>query len=96
MRPGSALPFVVEVEDGKIASVTVVRGAPCGASWEAALKIVGLPVEEAAVRIGLDRDVRVALPALPEGHREWGLPATSEMAPPIFILGHWRSGRSMG
>lgn len=34
--------------------MTVVRGAPCGASWEAALKIIGYPVEEAAVRMGLE------------------------------------------
>jgi hypothetical protein len=40
--------------DGKIAAVTVVRGAPCGATWEAALKIIGLPAEEAVVRLGLE------------------------------------------
>jgi len=34
--------------------VTVKRGAPCGATWEAALKIIGRPVEEAAVRMGLE------------------------------------------
>ena len=39
---------------GKIASVDVVRGAPCGATWEAARRIIGLPKEEAIVRIGLD------------------------------------------
>ena len=32
----------------------VVRGAPCGATWEAAERIIGLPVEDAARRIGLD------------------------------------------
>ena len=31
-----------------------LRGAPCGASWEAGQKIVGLPVDEAIVRIGLE------------------------------------------
>jgi thymidylate synthase len=32
----------------------VIRGAPCGATWEAAAKILGRPVEEAATRIGLE------------------------------------------
>ena len=34
--------------------MTVKRGAPCGATWEAARKIIGMSVEEAAVRIGLE------------------------------------------
>ena len=34
--------------------IEVKRGAPCGASWDAAEKIVGLPAEEAVVRIGLE------------------------------------------
>ena len=37
-----------------IAAVETLRGAPCGASWEAGQKIVGLPAEEAIVRIGLE------------------------------------------
>ena len=32
----------------------VKRGAPCGATWEAINNIIGLPVQEAAVRIGLE------------------------------------------
>jgi len=40
--------------NGKIASVTVVRGAPCGATWEAVKKVIGLSVEEAPIRIGLE------------------------------------------
>ena len=31
-----------------------MKGAPCGATWEAAARIVDLPVAEALVRIGLD------------------------------------------
>ena len=31
-----------------------MQGAPCGATWEAASRIVNLPVEDALVRIGLD------------------------------------------
>jgi len=46
--------YAVEISAGKIARVEVIRGAPCGASWEAAARIVGWPVEEAAVRLGLE------------------------------------------
>lgn len=46
--------FAVEVKEGRVARVTVVRGAPCGATWEAAARIIGLPAEEAAIRIGLE------------------------------------------
>ena len=31
-----------------------MRGAPCGATWDAAPRIEGLPVGEATVRIGLE------------------------------------------
>ena len=33
--------------------MTVKRGAPCGATWEAARNIIGSSVEEAPVQIGL-------------------------------------------
>ena len=46
--------FAVKVVGGKIASIEVLRGAPCGATWEAARRVIGMPVEEAAVRIGLE------------------------------------------
>lgn len=45
---------MVGVSEGKIASVGVLRGAPCGATWEAAARVIGMEVEEAAVRIGLE------------------------------------------
>jgi hypothetical protein len=46
--------FEVEVdEEGKIADIRVLRGAPCGATWEAAKAVIGLTVEEALPRIGL-------------------------------------------
>ena len=32
----------------------VKRGAPCGATWRALGKLIGLEAEEAAVRLGLD------------------------------------------
>jgi len=44
----------VNVQDGKISRIEVVRGAPCGATWQAALRMIGLSAEEAIVRIGLD------------------------------------------
>jgi hypothetical protein len=45
--------FSVDVVDNRISRIEVVRGAPCGATWDAALRVAGLPVDEAAVRIGL-------------------------------------------
>lgn len=44
----------MEIEEGKIAHVKVVRGAPCGATWEAANRLIGHPVEDAVRKIGLD------------------------------------------
>ena len=46
--------FTVEVRDGKVVDVNVQRGAPCGATSESARRIVGLPVDEAITRIGLE------------------------------------------
>ena len=39
--------------EGKIESVTVKRGSPCGATWEAVKKIIGSPAEDAPTHIGL-------------------------------------------
>ncbi|NOZ59890.1 MAG: hypothetical protein GXO66_10015 [Euryarchaeota archaeon] len=44
----------VEVEEGRVKSVRVKRGAPCGATWAAAEKVRGLPVEEALHRFALE------------------------------------------
>ncbi len=46
--------FEVEIEDGKIAAVRVLRGAPCGASWEAAKRLIGHPADDAVRKIGLE------------------------------------------
>lgn len=35
-------------------NIKVIRGAPCGATWEAAKRLEGVPVEEAVVRMGLE------------------------------------------
>jgi hypothetical protein len=40
--------------EGRVTQIHVVRGAPCGATWEAAARVIGLPAAEAIVRIGLD------------------------------------------
>ncbi len=44
----------VEVRGGKVTSVRVKKGAPCGATWEAAEKIVCMPVEKAMHRFALE------------------------------------------
>lgn len=44
----------MEIRNGKIGGIQVCRGAPCGATWDAAKRVEGLPVEEAVVRIGLE------------------------------------------
>ena len=46
--------FSITVVKGKIIRIEVIRGAPCGATWDAASRIINLPAEEAAVRIGLE------------------------------------------
>ena len=42
------------MSDSHIERIEVVRGAPCGATWKAAIRVTGLPPEEAVRRIGLD------------------------------------------
>ena len=37
-----------------VKSIEVFRGAPCGATWQAATRILGMPIDEAIVRIGLE------------------------------------------
>ncbi len=46
--------LTVEIFEGRIHEIEVVRGAPCGATWKACENIVGLPLEEALTRIGLE------------------------------------------
>lgn len=43
----------VRTENGKIAEVKVIRGAPCGSTWHMAKEIVGVPVEDAPPKAGL-------------------------------------------
>jgi len=44
----------VEVAEGKIQKILVRRGAPCGATWEAASRVIGRDVSEAPTRFGLE------------------------------------------
>ena len=44
----------MRVVAGRIAQIDVERGAPCGATWEVAQRVLDLPMEEAAIRIGLE------------------------------------------
>jgi len=44
----------VEIEHGVIKDVRVIRGAPCGASWAAARRMLGVDIEEAPRKMGLD------------------------------------------
>ncbi len=44
----------VWAENGRLTRLVVVRGAPCGATWQAAKRVRGLPIREAVMRIGLE------------------------------------------
>jgi hypothetical protein len=46
--------LAVEVKNGLVSAVQVVRSAPCGATYDAAGRILGWPFEDATVRIGLE------------------------------------------
>ena len=46
--------FKLELTQGRIARLGVIKGAPCGATWEAAARVENLPVDEAITRIGLE------------------------------------------
>lgn len=41
-------------DNGRIIQIEILRGAPCGATWKAAARIIGIPTDEAPIRIGLD------------------------------------------
>lgn len=46
--------YEVDIANGVITDVRVVRGAACAASWEAAKRIIGSPVEDAARKMGIE------------------------------------------
>lgn len=43
----------------------MLRGAPCGATWDAAAKVIGQPADEALTRLGLE--VQLLCKADPSG-----------------------------
>lgn len=45
--------FEATIVEGRIARISVLHGAPCGATWEAAEQTVGVLVEEAPAHISL-------------------------------------------
>lgn len=45
---------VTLADNGNIESIDTLRGAPCGATWEAAIKLIGLPARDVAKQIGLE------------------------------------------
>ena len=46
--------FNLVLADGIIERIYVLRGAPCGATWQAAERVAGMTPDEAVVRIGLE------------------------------------------
>ncbi len=44
----------VKLEKDHIKKIDVLRGAPCGATWDAAKKVEGLSVKDALTRFGLE------------------------------------------
>jgi thymidylate synthase len=46
--------FKVDVIEGKLAAIEVLRGAPCGATWSAAARMIGRSVDDAGTRMGLE------------------------------------------
>jgi hypothetical protein len=50
---GSPL-FKVVVADGVLEQIHVLRGAPCGATWKASERVVGMESDKAVVRMGLE------------------------------------------
>lgn len=57
--------YKVRVEDAKIVEIQVVRGAPCGATWDALDKYIGCTVDDVLVR--LPRQVQYFCSADPSG-----------------------------
>ena len=48
----------MDVAGGRIRRIEVVRGAPCGSTWEAAAALLNLASDEALERIGLEVQYR--------------------------------------
>jgi hypothetical protein len=46
--------FSVTARAGRLVAIDVLRGAPCGATWAAAARMIGRPVDDATTRMGLE------------------------------------------
>ncbi|MCF8075860.1 MAG: DUF166 domain-containing protein [Desulfotignum sp.] len=46
--------ITVDLDEDRVAQIRVHRGAPCGATWLAAEKVKGLPLDQAMTRFGLE------------------------------------------
>lgn len=44
--------FAIELQGDKISKIKVIRGASCGATWQAAKKVIGLTIDQAAIIMG--------------------------------------------
>ncbi len=44
----------MDINEGRISRIDVVRGSSCGATWDAAARMVGMPADEAIIRMGLE------------------------------------------
>ena len=44
----------MRVSGNAIETVSVLRGAPCGATWEAARRMAGTALDEACTRMGIE------------------------------------------
>lgn len=44
----------MDIRDDRVVDIRVIRGAPCCASWEAARRVIGTEVDDAARKIGID------------------------------------------
>lgn len=46
--------FSVKIAAGRIVDIKILRGAPCGATWESSERILNLSVQDAVERISLE------------------------------------------
>ena len=46
--------IIVKTDKNNIEKIEVLRGAPCGATWDAAKKVEGLSIDDALTRFGLE------------------------------------------
>ena len=46
--------FAVQLEGETVSGITVIRGASCGATWEAVSRVLGEPAVSAPERMGLE------------------------------------------